>query len=92
MDNNKKELISLILDRMAALDSFEKDIIRIFNFIARDNNVIDDVSDIAFIGIPLILEIEGTDEIYDLIYAYISKKITLNDFYKKLEKYLKEIK
>ena len=65
---------------------------KLFNISARDSNVIDDVSDIAFRGIPLILEVEATDEIYDLIYAYISQKITLDDFYKKLNKYLKEIK
>lgn len=92
MDKNKKELIELILDKLIILDEFEKKIMKTFNFYAKDSNFLDDVSSIGFEGIPLILEIENSDELMDLCYECITKKISKKEYFKKLEKYLKEAK
>ena len=40
----------------------------------------------------MILEVETSDYLNDLLYDCITKEITKKEYYKKLEKYLKEVK
>lgn len=91
MDKNKEELIELILDRLTLLDEFERKIIDVFDIETfRKCSVIDHVSDIGFLGIPMILEIDSSDFLNDLLYACITKKITKQQYFKSLNKYLYE--
>lgn len=93
MDKNKEELIELILDRLILLEKFDKNIKKVFNIETFDGcSVADKVSDIGFIGIPLLLEVEPDDFLNDLLYGCITEQITKKQYLKSLEKYLKEIK
>ena len=90
MDNNKQEVIEMILDRLILLDEFERKIMEALNFYAKDSNVFDEVSSIGFEGIPLILGVEETDELDNLFYNCLIKKISKKEYFKELEKYLRE--
>ena len=92
MDKNKKEVIEMILDRLIILDEFERKVLLTFNAEHCEDSFIDRISDIGFKGIPLILNVEGNDYLYDLIYDCIARRISKNECIKSLEKYLEEVK
>ena len=91
MDKNKREVIEMILDRLSILDEFERKILLMFNAEHCEDSFIDRVSDIGFKGIPLILGVEENDWLDDLIYDGITRRISKKQYFKSLEKYLKEM-
>lgn len=95
MDNDKKTLIILILDEMRKLERLENKLDKLFG--PREESYLSETYDIAFKGIPLILNLHNLwfaeeEALSELIYQCISGKLSIDDFMKKINKFLKIIK
>lgn len=88
MDENKKELIELIIDKLRDLEQFQNRLLDVLKTETAGECEIDQTFTIGFVGIPLILGEAETDYLDDILYEYITKKITKKKYFKLLNEYL----
>ena len=91
MDKNKREVIELILDELKKLEIISFGITDLLGVEYTGEGGLESTFSIGFTGIPAILDVEETDFLDNLFYGYIKQRISKKQYFKSLEKYLKEM-
>ena len=85
MDKNKRELIELILDKLKDFSSRSSDLVALIGAEYCGENSIENVLDIGYRGIPMILGMDECDYFDELFYQYLEQKITKEEYIENLE-------
>ena len=90
MDKKTKKIIEIIIDRLKDLDLIVEQTYKYWGVCPTGRGGIDEVFSIGYKGIPMILGEKESDYLDDLFFDYHTGKITKKQYFKELEKYLKE--
>lgn len=89
MDKNKRDLIELILDKLKEFNSRSSAFMALIGAEYSDGNNLENILDIGYRGIPMILQMDECDYFDELFYQYLEQKITKEQYLKNIEECLK---
>lgn len=89
MDKNKRDLIELILDKLKEFNSRSSALVALIGAEYSDGNNLENILDIGYRGIPMILQMDECDYFDELFYQYLEQKITKEQYLKNIEECLK---
>ena len=89
MDKNKRDLIELILDKLKEFNSRSSALVALIGAEYSDGNNLENILDIGYRGIPMILQMDECDYFDELFYQYLEQKITKEEYLKNIEECLK---
>lgn len=89
MDKNKRDLIELILDKLKEFNSRSSAFMALIGAEYSDGNNLENILDIGYRGIPMILQMDECDYFDELLCDYLGQKITKEEYLENLEECLK---